>query len=460
MKKDTRIEKDSMGEVEVPARARYGPQTQRAVNNFTIGREPMPESFIRALLLIKMSAALANSRIGCLDAEIARAIVSAIEKLLAEKFMKHFPVPVLQTGSGTSTNMNANEVISYMASAGSTRVSANDHVNMSQSSNDVIPSAINISATLEIQNRLLPALAELQKIISQKAEKHAHVLKTGRTHLMDALPIRLKDEMNCWASQIEDCRRRLTNTLERLVKLPLGGTAVGTGVNCPDGFSEAAVSELNRISGIEFLVSESFFKGLSSIETPLEASANLKTCACVLMKIANDLRWMNSGPISGLKEIMLPPLQPGSSIMVDKINPVIPEAVCMAAAQVTGNDAIITIGAQAGNFQLNTMFPLVAAKLLESIDLITSSAVSIGEKAIRDMQILEEQMRAPLERNPVLATALNPVIGYMQAARIARKASEEKRTIKEVAGEITDLDEDQLAHLLDPLRMATGKSSV
>ena len=398
MKQDYRLESDSMGSVKVPSAARYGAQTQRALDNFTIPSAPMPSAFIRALIIIKAAAAEANVFLGSLDCHTGRAIVEASERLLGENFIDHFPVPVLQTGSGTSTNMNVNEVLSFMAGCDGLSVLPNDHVNMSQSSNDVIPSAMYISSALAIKDSLLPAFSHLVAIINNKSVIFSQLVKTGRTHLMDAVPIRFTDELDCWASQIDDCAQRFSQVLEKLAFIPLGGTAVGNGLNCPPGFPEKAIAGISQRTGFGFVKAASSFKGQSSIDLALEVSSHLKTAACALMKIANDLRWMNSGPITGFGEITLPPLQPGSSIMPDKVNPVIPESICMAAAQVIGNDSAITIAAQASNFQLNTMFPLTAAKLLESIELLAGSALALGEKAIRDMTVNEKRMTAVLDQ--------------------------------------------------------------
>lgn len=456
METNIRIERDSMGDIEVPVSALYGAQTQRALNNFTISAEPMPERFIKAVLTIKQAAAEANRDLGLLSAEIADMIIRCARKLIDGEIGEHFPVSVFQTGSGTSTNMNVNEVLCSMSRNAGINLSPNDHVNMGQSSNDVIPSALHISAVLQINTNVIPALNELAFIIRQKASEHKHVIKTGRTHLMDALPIRLCREMEGWAAQIDDCITRLETLLPRLSSLPLGGTAVGSGVNCHPDFTDKILKALSAINGFSFLKMASAYKGLSCIDTALEASGHMKTTACALMKIANDLRWMNSGPGSGLNEIALPALQPGSSIMPDKINPIIPEAVCMAAAQVIGNDTTITIAAQSGNFQLNTMLPLTAARLLESGDLISGAAQILGEKSIKDMQIKEGNLKKPLKKNPILVTALAPHIGYLEAARIAKKAREERRPILEIAKEETELETKLLETLLDPGHLADG----
>ena len=445
-----------MGEVVLPESALYGPQTQRALNNFTISDQKMDARFIRALLLVKQAAAEANRHLGILPAAKAEAVIRAAERLADEEMMAHFPVPMLQTGSGTSTNMNANEVIARLAELEGIELSANDEANMGQSSNDVIPSALHIASAIQISTEVIPALTGLRQIIESVAATHRHVVKTGRTHLMDALPIRFEHELKAWSSQLGDNIDRLTTSLNRLKKIPLGGTAVGSGVNCAPGFVEQALQALNRRSVVEFESMDSAYKGLSSIDTVLEASGQLKTCAVSLMKIANDLRWMNSGPHSGLAEIRLQPLQPGSSIMVDKVNPVIPEAVCMAAARVIGNDLSITIAAQSGNFQLNTMLPLAANDLLNSGELIANASVALGEKAVGPMEVLEDHMEEPLSKTPVLVTSLTPHIGYMKAAAIAKKARERNRPILEVALEETDLDPEFLSRLLDPRYLADG----
>lgn len=454
---DTRKETDSMGTVEVPRDAWYGAQTQRALNNFTITPRPLPLRFIRALLLIKRSAAEANGDLGLLSPELASAIIAAIDALLAGDYAPHFPVPVLQTGSGTSSNMNANEVIATIVRRDhGLACSPNDHVNMSQSSNDVIPSALQVSAALILSDAVLPALEGLAAIIREKAAEHKEVVKTGRTHLMDALPIRFSRELEGWAAQLDDNTLRLQSVLQRLRLLPLGGTAVGSGVNCPQPFVDQALDALTRTSGFSFAAMPSPYQGLSSIDTILETSGHLKVCAVTLMKIANDLRWMNSGPAGGLGEIVLPALQPGSSIMPDKVNPVIPEAVCMAAARVIGNDTSITIAAQSGNFQLNTMLPLAAADLLESAELIAGATRDLGRKAIAGMVVRREHMRRPLSTNPILVTALAPQVGYLKAAAIAKQARQEGRPILDVALESTDLDREVLKRLLDPEYLADG----
>lgn len=454
----TRIEHDSMGSVQVPVSALYGAQTQRAIENFTISDEKMPERFIRALLMIKHGAAEANRNLDLLTEIQFSAIISAVATLQGSTLMDHFPVPVLQTGSGTSTNMNMNEVIARLAGQEGTEISPNDHINMGQSSNDVIPSALHIASAIQITSEVIPALSKLIRIIEDSASENSDVIKTGRTHLMDALPIKLEHEMNGWSSQLHDNIKRLQDVTTRLSSLPLGGTAVGSGVNCVPGFAKQTVQAINRLSGMTFVEADSTYKGLSCIDTVLETSGHLKICAVSLMKIANDLRWMNSGPHSGLAEIRLAPLQPGSSIMVDKVNPVIPEAVLMAGARIIGNDASITVAAQSGNFQLNTMLPLAASDILNSGELVAGAARLLGQKAIATLRVMRENVDKPLRRNPVLVTALTPYIGYLKAAELAKKARKEQRPVLEVALETIDLDPDLLTRLLDPGYLAEGGS--
>jgi len=454
-----RTETDSMGAVKVPLKALYGAQTQRALNNFTISSEVMPAEFIGAVLMIKRGAAQANCQLKLLSSEQAEAISWSIDQLQENDFAVHFPVPVLQTGSGTSTNMNVNEVLSSLAKQQGVNLSPNDHINLGQSSNDVIPSALHISSAIHLTKKMIPALRSLRSTISEQSEAHRDVVKTGRTHLMDALPIRLSNELMSWASQVDDCIIRFESVLDRLVQIPLGGTAVGSGVNSHPDFIRTIMPILRRISGLALSPMASAYKGLSSIDTALELSGHLKTTACVLMKLANDLRWMNSGPGAGLGEISLQPLQPGSSIMPDKVNPVIPEAICMAAAQVIGNDTTVTIAAQSGNFQLNTMLPLTAAKILESSSLIAGAAKSLGEKAISTVRINKEHMSELLTHNPILVTALAPHIGYLKAAQLAKKARKEDKSILEVAKKDTDLPSELLESLLDPVNLADGGRS-
>ncbi len=457
MTKKFRVEKDSMGEVRVPADALYGAQTQRAVDNFPVSGMAMPRPFIRALGLIKASAARVNRDLELLPAEVAEAIRSAAAEVADGAHDAHFPIDVFQTGSGTSSNMNANEVIARLAGEGAgSVVHPNDHVNMCQSSNDVIPTAICLSATLEVSERLLPALSHLADTISEKARELKSVVKTGRTHLMDAMPVRLDQELGGWASQIRDGISRIEDSVERLRGLPIGGTAVGTGINAHESFGQRVAADLSRTTGVPFKISPDRFAAMSAQDAAVELSGQLKVLAVSLMKISNDLRWMNSGPLAGVGEIRLPALQPGSSIMPGKVNPVIPEAVAMVCAQVMGNDVCIAVAGQSGNFQLNVMLPLIAHSLLQSISILSSSATLLADKAIAGFTVNEERLAEALDRNPILVTALNAVIGYERGAAIAKKAYAEGRPIIDVAKEETDLDENELRRLLDAEGLTRG----
>jgi fumarate hydratase class II len=410
MNTETRTEHDSMGELQVPADALWGAQTQRAVNNFPISGLPMPREFIRALGLIKAAAARVNLDLGLLDEARSVAIVDAAERVAAGEFDAHFPIDVFQTGSGTSSNMNANEVIAHIArSAG---VHPNDHVNMGQSSNDVIPTAIQVSGCLVASEQLLPALKHLRKTLDNKADELADVVKTGRTHLMDAMPVTFAQELTCWSAQIGSAEKRIRSALKRLRRLPQGGSAVGTGINAHPDFGPRVAKALDAASGFRFKASKNYFEGISSQDASVELSGQLKTLACSLMKIANDLRLMNSGPLAGIGDIELPALQPGSSIMPGKVNPVIPEAVCMVCAQVIGNDTTITLGGQSGLFQLNVMLPVIGLNLLQSLEILSSSSRLLADSAIAGFTVRTDRINLALERNPILVTALNPVIGY------------------------------------------------
>ncbi|MNZ47491.1 Fumarate hydratase class II [compost metagenome] len=394
---DSRIERDSMGELAVPAAALYGAQTQRAVNNFPVSGQRMPLSFIRALLLAKAAAAKANVALEQIDAEVGSAIVAACEELLAKDCLEHFPVDVFQTGSGTSSNMNANEVVATLAGRRLGRpVNPNDQVNCGQSSNDIIPSTIHISAALELQERLLPALNHLQQTIERKAGEVHHHIKTGRTHLMDAMPVRLSQVLGGWAQQVRQATAHLEAVLPALQQLAQGGTAVGTGVNAHPQFSARFCQELNALTGLAFRPGDDFFALIGAQDTAVAASGQLKTLAVALMKIANDLRWMNSGPLAGLAEIELEALQPGSSIMPGKVNPVIPEATAMVAAQVIGNDATIAVAGQSGNFELNVMLPVIADNLLQSIHLLANVSRLLADKAIASFKVNEASLREAL----------------------------------------------------------------
>jgi fumarate hydratase, class II len=451
-----RTERDSMGELKVPAKALYGAQTQRAVDNFPVSGLTMPREFIRALGLIKSAAAEANVKLGHLDKASAKAIRAAAEQVAAGGVDEHFPIDVFQTGSGTSSNMNANEVIAHLAAAAGTTVHPNDHVNAGQSSNDVIPTAILVSATLATTEKLLPALKHLRKTIDTRAKELKKVVKTGRTHLMDAMPITFGQELSGWSAQIADASERITDTLKRTRRLPQGGSAVGTGINADPKFGPAVAVELTKLTGVKFESSENYFAGMAAQDAPVELSGQLRALAVAVMKIANDLRWMNSGPLAGLGEIELPALQPGSSIMPGKVNPVIPEAAAMVAAQVIGNDATIAIGGLSGNFQLNVMLPVIAYNLLQSIEILSNVTVLLADKAIAGFKVNEEHIREALDKNPILVTALNPVIGYEKGAATAKQAYKEKRPIMDVALETTGLSKAELARLLDPATLTKG----
>ena len=442
-----------MGEMRVPAEALYGAQTQRAIENFQVSDLRMPRRFIEALGLIKHACAEANAKMGKLPNAISQAIQRAATQVAAGKYDSHFPVDVFQTGSGTSSNMNANEVIASLASTTTRMVHPNDHVNMSQSSNDVIPTAIKVSAVMDIQLALLPDLDRLIGAITKKGKQYKKVIKTGRTHLMDAMPLSLQQEMSGWRAQLQDQSAAIKDALPRLAALPQGGTAVGTGINAEKGFSHQFVTALNRASGQKFTVMKNHFAGLSAQDAAVEMSGKLRGLAVALIKIANDLRWMNSGPLAGLGEIELQALQPGSSIMPGKVNPVIAESACMSAAQVIGNDTTIMLAGQSGNFQLNVMLPIIAYNLLQSTALLGRSCRLLADKAIATFQARPAKMRQHLERNPILITALNQIIGYEKGAAIVKRAYAENRPLLEVAQEMTDLSEEQLRRYLDPANL-------
>ena len=453
-----RIEHDSMGELKVPRDALWGAQTQRAVENFQISGLTMPRQFIAALGLVKWAAAGANAELGLMKSEIAIGVQNAALTVAAGDHDEHFPIDVFQTGSGTSSNMNANEVIAHLASdALGIEVHPNDHVNMSQSSNDVIPTCVHVSAAIAIHSRLLPALEHLSKVLESKADETRDIVKTGRTHLMDAMPLTLGQELAGWRSQVDNAAARLRDSLPRLTELAQGGTAVGTGINAHPKFGAKVAVLLAERTGIDgFRPAESSFEALSSQDTAVEISGQLRVLAVSLTKIANDLRWMNSGPLAGIGEIELPALQPGSSIMPGKINPVIPEAVAMVGAQVIGNDATIAIAGMSGNFQLNVMLPVVAYNLLQSIELLARACRCLADKAIADFTVNIGNINRALDRNPILITALTPVIGYEKGAAIAKKAYADGRSIKDVAREMTDLSDEELDRLLDPAALTEG----
>ena len=455
--KSFRIEHDSMGELEVPADALWGAQTQRAVNNFPISGLTMPRQFIAALGLVKWAAAGANAELGLIKNDVAIAIQKASLAVAAGDYDEHFPIDVFQTGSGTSSNMNANEVISHLATASlGKEVHPNDHVNMSQSSNDVIPTCVHVSAALAIQQQLLPALQHLSSALEKKADETRDVVKTGRTHLMDAMPVTLGQELDGWRSQIEHARERLVDTMKRLTALAQGGTAVGTGINAHPKFGAKVALLLSEHTGVDFHAAENPFESLSTQDAAVETSGQLRVLAVSLTKIANDLRWMNSGPLAGIGEIELPALQPGSSIMPGKVNPVIPEAVAMVCAQVIGNDVTIAIGGQSGNFQLNVMLPVVVHNLIQSIETLANASVCLADKAIAGFTVNTDNINRALDRNPILVTALNPVIGYEKGAAVAKKAYKDGRPVKDVAREMTDLTDEELDRLLDPAALTEG----
>jgi fumarate hydratase class II len=455
--KKYRVERDSMGELQVPEEALWGAQTQRAVNNFPVSGLPMPRGFIRALGLIKWAAAGANAELGLLKSGKAVAIQAASLAVAEGQHDGQFPIDVFQTGSGTSSNMNANEVIARLAARRlGADVHPNDDVNMGQSSNDVVPTAIHLSAALEVTEKLLPSLAGLRKAILGKARETRNVVKTGRTHLMDAMPVRMDQELGGWAQQIANAEARIGDCLPRLTRLAQGGTAVGTGINAHPKFGKKVSVLLSEQTGIRFSVSRNHFESLSCQDTAVELSGHLRTLAVALMKIANDLRWMNSGPLAGIGEIALPGLQPGSSIMPGKVNPVIPEAVAMVAAQVIGNDGTIVIAGQSGNFQLNVMLPVVAYNLLQSIELLASACTLLGEKAIAGFTVNLDKLAEALDRNPILVTAMNPVIGYEKGAAIAKKAYAERRPVRDVAAELTDLSDKEINRLLNAKELTKG----
>ena len=452
-----RTESDSMGELQVPEDASYGAQTQRAIQNFPVSGLCMPRAFLNALGLVKQACARANRDLGALDTEICDAITTVCDDVINGVLDDQFPVDIFQTGSGTSTNMNANEVIAHRASASSgASVHPNDHVNMSQSSNDVIPSCIHVSAAITCIYELIPALEHLKTIIDKKANTLEDVVTTGRTHLMDAMPVTLAQEMSGWSAQITSGIARIKNALPDMQQLAIGGTAVGTGINAPEEFGDKVCQHLSKETDVDFTPAVNRFEVMSSQDASVALSGQLKTLAVSLMKIANDLRWMNSGPLAGIGEIALPALQPGSSIMPGKVNPVIPESVAMVCARVIGNDSAITIAGQSGNFQLNVMLPLVAYDLLQSIDILSSAARLMADEAIEGFTVNYDNIEQALAKNPILVTALNRVIGYELGAKIAKRAYAEGRAVIDVASEMTDLSVEELQRILSPAELTKG----
>ncbi|KWV12690.1 class II fumarate hydratase [Xanthomonas translucens] len=455
-----RVEHDSMGELQVPAEALWGAQTQRAVQNFPVSGQPMPRGFIRALGLIKAAAAGVNADLELLPKAVAKAVQAAALEVADGKHDAHFPIDIYQTGSGTSSNMNANEVIATLASraakSGAPAVHPNDHVNLGQSSNDVVPTAIRVSAQLATQEQLLPALKHLRKVIDKRARQLDKVVKTGRTHLMDAMPLTFGQEFGAWSAQLSSAQERLQDSLKRLRRLPLGGTAIGTGINADPRFGGKVAKALSALTGSKFDSADNKFEGLAAQDDAVELSGQLNALAVALIKIANDLRWMNAGPLAGLGEIELPALQPGSSIMPGKVNPVIPEATVMVCAQVIGHHTAITVAGQTGNFQLNVALPLIAANLLDSIKLLANVSRLLADAAIAGLKVREDRVRQTLDRNPILVTALNPIIGYEKAAAIAKRAYKENRPVLEIALEDSGLGEAELRKLLDPAALTKG----
>ena len=455
---ETRVERDSMGEMQVPAHAYWGASTHRAVLNFPISDLRFARQFIRALGQIKQAAAQVNESLGTVDPQIAEAIVQAAQEVIDGKLDSHFVLDIFQTGSGTSTNMNANEVIANRASEllggtrGSRKVHPNDHVNFGQSSNDVIPTAIHLSALVSIEHDLIPALQRLLHALEQKSEEFMPIIKTGRTHLQDATPIRLGQEFQGYAGQIERGIARMRHAQNELSEVALGGTAVGTGVNTHPEFAGLVCRRLSEIDGVIVRETSNHFQAQSTLDNIVEASGALNTLAVSLMKIANDIRWLGSGPRAGIGEIDLPAVQPGSSIMPGKVNPVIAESVTMVCAQVMGNHTTITIAGQSGNFEINVMMPVTAYNLLQSITLLASVTQNFTEQCIKGIKATTKGPEM-VERGLAISTALAPIIGYDEAASISKEAYKTGKTVREVARERTNLSEEELDRILDPASM-------
>lgn len=449
-----------MGEVKVPAEALYGAQTQRAANNFPISNLRFSREFISAVGLVKYAAAKINGELGLLDSEIADAIAAASAEVIDGKLDDHFVLDIFQTGSGTSTNMNANEVISRRANqlykGDGSPIHPNDHVNFGQSSNDVIPTAIRIAAARAVKENLVPSLQHLHYTLLKKAKEYKDVVKTGRTHLMDAMPVTIEQEFGGYARQVQLGIERVEAALERVFELPQGGTAVGTGINTHSKFGEMFAAEAASYTSLPFREAENHFEAQATVDAPVELSGQLKTIAVSLMKIGNDFRWMNSGPNGGLGEVQLMALQPGSSIMPGKVNPVIEESLTMVSAQVIGNDAAITVAGQSGNFELNVMLPVVAHNLLESIQILANAARNFADRSVSGLEVRKDRIDQMVGKNPILVTALNPLIGYDLAAKIAKKAFAEDRAVFDVAKEMTDLSDKELNKALDPMNMTKG----
>ena len=451
-----------MGEVQVPEDAYYAAQTQRAKENFPVSDMRFDRAFIQAIGYVKQACALVNKDLGLLPESIADYVVKAAQMVIDGELDDHFVVDVFQTGSGTSTNMNANEVIANRANwlakndGADVKIHPNDHVNFGQSSNDVFPTAIRISALLAVKKQLIPALDHLRKAFNEKGREYADVVKTGRTHLMDAMPLTIAQQFGGYERQLQLGVSRLEAAMERLRELPQGGTAIGTGINTHEEFGKRFAEKVSELSGETFEEAVDHFEAQATIDAPVETSGQLKTIATGMIKMANDLRWMNSGPNSGLGEVQLKALQPGSSIMPGKVNPVIEESVAMVCAQVIGNDATITIGGQSGNFELNVMLPVVGYNLNQSIVLLANASCNFANQSVSGLIVKKEAIADNIGKNPILVTALNPIIGYDLAAKIAKKAFADNRPLKEVALEMTDLSEEELDNALDPMKMTKG----
>ena len=460
MSEEYRIEKDSMGEVRVPADALYGAQTQRAVDNFPVSGICISRSLIHSLGVIKQAAAKVNAELGNIPQDVAHAIQLAAQEVIDGKLDNHFPIDIYQTGSGTSSNMNTNEVIARRAmqlvEELSVKVHPNDHINFGQSSNDTFPTAIRIAGYIEAKNDLVPSLKYMRETFLKKGSEYSHVVKTGRTHLMDAMPVTFEQEFGGYARQIEVGIKRIETALSNMAELPMGGTAVGTGINTHQKFAAKFAAEVSRLTGESFREAENHFEAQATVDAPVELGAQLKTLAVSLLKIVNDLRWMNSGPNGGLGEIQLAALQPGSSIMPGKVNPVIEESMAMVCAQVIGYDASISVGGLSGNFELNVMLPMVAHSLLEAIRLLANASRNLADRSVSRIVVREDHINSLTGKNPILVTTLNPLIGYDMAAKIAKKAFAENRPLKSVALEMCDLSEEELDKALDPSKMTRG----
>lgn len=456
-KTEFRVEKDSMGEMKVPVDALWGAQTQRAVENFPISGIRLPRPMIAALGTIKRSAAVVNSKLGLLDADKRDIIIRAAEEVERGDLDAHFAVDVFQTGSGTSSNMNTNEVIAHRAtslSEGKISFHPNDHVNMSQSSNDVIPTAIHVAVAIELNKKLLPALGVLEKSLENKVKEFADIVKTGRTHLMDATPITLGQEFSGYHAQIVQGKKRIERSLVTMYELPLGGTAVGTGVNTPKGFSPAVIAEIAERSGLPFVETSNHFEAQATVDAFVEMSGQLKTIACSLAKVANDVRWLGSGPRCGIGELLLPEVQPGSSIMPAKVNPVIAESVLMVVAQVIGNDAAVTVGGHSGGvFELNVMLPVVAHNLLQSIHLLSTASVNFAQRCVDGIKPNKKRIQELAEANITIVTALVPKLGYDTAAKLGKEAYQTGETLRNLVLKHGLMSEAELDKALDLLSM-------